>query len=105
MIVTFCNLLLIMPFKVSRPMTMKKDGIQTRNRKIARKVKKSDDSKLDDIGPLPSMPVDFSGLSWPSTTQAHSQLPVTPSAPSQHQNLTDSQLQQMMYYNQLGYFQ
>ena len=89
-------------------MTMKKDGIQTRNRKIARKVKKSDDSKLEDIGPLPTMPnVDFGGLTWPSTSQPQAQLPVTSQSVSQpqHQNLTDSQLQQMMYYNQLGYFQ
>ena len=88
-------------------MTMKKDGIQTRNRKIARKAKKPDD-KLDGLPQMSIMPpvtttADF-GLGWPSSTTPVTSAPTTPVAP-QHQNVSDSQIQQMMYYNQLGYFQ
>ena len=79
-------------------MTMKKDGIQTRNRKITRKVKKIEDSKNAEL-PIPTTSAEL--LSWPQapTSQNLTSTPIT------SQNLTDSQLQQMMYYNQLGYFQ
>ena len=79
-------------------MTMKKDGIQTRNRKITRKVKKVEDSKNPQL-PIPTTSSEL--LSWP---QAPASQNLT-STPITSQNLTDSQLQQMMYYNQLGYFQ
>ena len=88
-------------------MTMKKDGIQTRNRKIARKAKKCED-KHDTLSQMSIMPPvttagDF-GLAWPSSTTPVTSAPTTSVAPP-HQNVSDSQIQQMMYYNQLGYFQ
>ena len=46
---------LIFKIQVSRPATMKKDGIQTRNRKISSKLKKID-SLTDSLSGLPSHP-------------------------------------------------
>ena len=46
---------IIFKIQVSRPATMKKDGIQTRNRKISSKLKKMD-SLSDTLSGLPSHP-------------------------------------------------
>ena len=46
------NFIYLMLFQVPRPLTMKKDGIQTRNRKLSAKSKKKRGSMVDFFAPF-----------------------------------------------------
>jgi hypothetical protein len=50
-------------FQVARPMTMKKDGIQTRNRKLSAKSKKKRGSVVDFFSPFDAKSFSYGGMS------------------------------------------
>jgi hypothetical protein len=53
---------LIVPRQVPRPLTMKKDGIQTRNRKLSAKSKKKRGSVVDFFSPFDAKSFSYGGM-------------------------------------------